>query len=231
MADSMINGIAALVPMRHTSERVPSKNYRPFHGKPLYHHILRTLLDCPYVTTVLIDTDSPFILEDAAKYFPEVQLVERPQHLRGGEVPMNDVLLYDVTQLNHEWYLQTHSTNPLLKTETIARAIQVLRDGLPEHDSLFSVTRVQTRFWDGNGNPINHDPNTLIRTQDLSPMFEENSNIYIFRGDTLKSRRTRIGQRPLMFEMNRIEAIDIDNETDFAMAEILYSLFRKELEG
>lgn len=226
----MTNGVAALVPMRHNSERVPGKNYRPFHGKPLYHYILETLLGCPHIKTVLIDTDSPFILEDAGTHFPEVQLIERPQHLRGGEVPMNEVLLHDVTQVESEWYLQTHSTNPLLRTETLTRAIRTLMEVLPVYDSLFSVTRVQTRLWCGDGHPVNHDPDVLIRTQDLPPMFEENSNIYIFNGKTLEARGNRIGKRPLMFEMDRIEAIDIDDEADFTIAEILYGLHRKESE-
>lgn len=217
--------------MRHSSERAAGKNYRSFHGKPLYHHIVQTLLDCHYVISVLIDTDSPFILDDAKKHFPTVRLVERPVFLRGGEVPMNDVLLHDVTQIEADWYLQTHSTNPLLKTETITRAIRTFLQKLPEYDSLFSVTKVQKRFWDKDGKPVNHDPNVLTRTQDLPPLFEENSNIYIFNRKNLEERKNRIGKNPLMFEMEKIEAIDIDDEEDFTLAEVLYEKIRKEVKA
>lgn len=89
--------IVALVPMRHSSERVPGKNYRSFAGSPLYHYIVKNLLACPLIAEVVIDTDSPKIKEDAAEYFPQVKLLERPEHLRAGTVPMNDVLLNNVS--------------------------------------------------------------------------------------------------------------------------------------
>lgn len=218
----MTSRIVALVPMRHRSERVPGKNYRPFVGKPLYHYILSSLLACPLIAEVVIDTDSPVIMEDASQHFPQVRLIERPEHLRAGTVPTNNVLLYDVTQVEADYYLQTHSTNPVLRTETIARAIQLFLDNCPMYDSLFSVTRVQTRLWDSLARAINHNPAILLRTQDLPPVYEENSCLYIFTRTTLEARHNRIGERPLMFEIDRMEAWDIDEELDFRIAEFLY---------
>ena len=214
--------IVALVPMRHHSERVPGKNYRPLAGKPLYHRIMSSLLKCPSVEEVVVDTDSPVIMEDAAEHFPQVRLIERPEHLRDGTVPMNDVLLHDVSQVAADYYVQTHSTNPLLRAETISAAIQSFLDRIAEYDSLFSVTRVQTRLWDGQGRAVNHNPAILLRTQDLPPVYEENSCLYIFTRSTLETRHNRLGERPLMFEMDRMEAWDIDEELDFRIAEFLY---------
>jgi len=223
--------IVALVPMRHHSERVPGKNYRSFVGRPLYHHIVRTLLDCSLIDEVVVDTDSPVIMKDAAQHFPQVRLIERPVRLRASTVPMNDVLLYDVAQVEADYYLQTHSTNPLLRTKTIFRAIQLFLDNYPMYDSLFSVTRVQTRLWDGLTRAINHNPAILLRTQDLPPVYEENSCIYIFTRSILEARHNRIGERPLMFEIDRIEAWDIDEELDFRVAEFLYLERQKSLGG
>lgn len=219
--------IVALVPMRHHSERVPGKNYRPFAGRPLYHHIVSSLLACPLIAEVVIDTDSPVILEDAARNFPQVRLLQRPSHLRAGTVPMNDILLNDVTQVVADFYLQTHSTNPLLRAETITRAIDLFLNYFPMYDSLFAVTRVQSRLWDGLARAINHNPAILLRTQDLPPVYEENSNFYIFTRNILEARHNRIGERPLMFEVDRLEAWDIDEEPDFQIAELLY-LKRRE---
>ena len=215
--------IAALVPMRHHSERVSEKNYRLFAGQPLYHHIVRSLLGCPLITEVVIDTDSPVVMEDARHHFPQVRLMERPEHLRDGNIPMNDVLLHSVTQVKADYYIQTHSTNPLLRTETISQAIKSLLDSYPKHDSLFSVTRIQTRLWDSSGRAVNHDPAILLRTQDLPPLYEENSCLYIFTRSTLETWHNRIGERPLMFEIDRVEAWDIDEELDFRTAEFLYN--------
>jgi CMP-N-acetylneuraminic acid synthetase len=218
--------IAALVPMRHNSERVPGKNYRPMAGKPLYYHIIETLLACPEIQQVVVDTDSPIIVEGVRDHFPSVQVIERPEHLRSGMIPMNEILLYDTARVQADFYLQTHSTNPLLKSATISRAVRSLLDAYPTFDSLFSATRLQTRLWDGLARPVNHNPAILLRTQDLPPIFEENSCIYIFKRAALETRRNRLGERPFLFEMDASEAWDIDDELDFLVADFLLS--RKE---
>jgi CMP-N-acetylneuraminic acid synthetase len=212
---------AALVPMRHHSQRVPGKNYRPLAGKPLFHYILDTLLHAPEISQVAVDTDSPIIINGLLQFFPTVTILERPENLRGDAVSMNEVLLYDTSQVKADFYLQTHSTNPLLRSGTISRAIHSLLEHIPEYDSLFSVTRRQVRLWDEAGHAINHDPNRLIQTQELTPFYEENSCMYIFTRQTLTSRRNRLGEHPLMFEMDAAESWDIDEELDFSIAQFL----------
>jgi CMP-N-acetylneuraminic acid synthetase len=216
--------IAALVPMRHHSERVPGKNYRLLAGRPLYHHVVTSLLACPAITQVVIDTDSPTIVADVARHFPTVHLLERPEHLRAGSIPMNDVLLHDVTQVAADFYLQTHSTTPFLSSATFTQAIEQFLTQYPMYDSLFGVTRVQTRLWDSLTRPVNHNPAILLRTQDLPPLYEENSTLYIFTRHTLETRHNRIGERPLMFEVERLEAWDIDDEADFQIAAALHEI-------
>jgi CMP-N-acetylneuraminic acid synthetase len=215
--------IAALVPMRHYSERVPGKNYRLLGGKPLFHHIIDSLLACPEISQVVIDTDSPTILESTAMCYPTVRVLERPEHLRDGKIPMNEILLNATAQVPADLYLQTHSTNPLLQSATISKAIQTLLANYPAFDSLFSATRLQSRLWDQLGRPINHNPAILLRTQDLPPVYEENSCIYIFSRQTLLSRRNRLGDRPYLFAMEPAEALDIDEELDFFIADMIVS--------
>lgn len=223
--------IVAIVPMRHDSQRVKGKNYREFVAKPLYHYIVGTLLDCPAIAEVVIDTDSPVILEEAARLFPKVRLLERPENLRDGATAMNDVLLHTTSVVPADLYLQTHSTNPLLTQGSIERAIQTFQEKAPAFDSLFSVTRLQTRLWDQLARPINHNAAILLRTQDLPPVYEENSCIYLFTREILARRRNRIGERPLMFEIDEIEAQDIDIETNFLLAEQLFRLHRQSGEA
>jgi CMP-N-acetylneuraminic acid synthetase len=215
--------IAALVPMRHESERVAGKNYRPLGGRPLYHHIIEALRSCPEISEIVIDTDSPMIQAEAAVSFPSVTMLERPEGLRAGTVPMNDVLLNDVRRIAADLYLQTHSTNPLLRSPTISLAIRTFLEARETHDSLFGATRLQTRLWSADGKPINHDPAVLLRTQDLPPVFEENSCLYLFTRDLLEERGTRIGARPLLFEIPRDEAWDIDEEIDFEVVSALFA--------
>jgi CMP-N-acetylneuraminic acid synthetase len=215
--------ITALVPMRHESQRVPGKNYRLLAGLPLYQHVITTLLDCPEIGEIVVDTDSPEIMAGLKAGFPRVTVLERPAHLRAGDVPMNEVLIHDTGQVEGDLYLQTHSTNPLLRPETISGAIHKLLESYPAYDSLFSVTRWQTRLWDPLGRAINHNPAVLLRTQDLPPVFEENSCLYIFTRQTLLERRNRLGERPMMYEVEAAEAWDIDEEIDFSIVNFLLS--------
>ena len=215
--------VVAIVPMRHDSARVRGKNYRPLGGRPLFHHIVETLMASPVISEVAIDTDSDVVRESARAAFPEVEVLERPEHLRDGMISMNDVLLHDVARIDADLYLQTHSTNPLLRTATVTAAVERLL-GDPASDSLFGVTRLQTRLWNPDGTPLNHDRSVLIRTQDLPPVYEENSCVYLFTRDGLERNGNRIGERPILFEIPRDEAWDIDEEVDFRIAEALYAL-------
>jgi CMP-N-acetylneuraminic acid synthetase len=213
--------IAALVPMRHNSQRVPGKNYRHLAGKPLYHYILSTLQACPQIDVIAVDTDSDEISQGLQASFPQVLILERPQNLRRDDIPMNEILAYDTSQVKADFYLQTHTTNPLLQPQTISRAIKTFLENIPAYDSLFAVTRIQTRLWDQLGRPINHNPAILLQTQDLPPIFEENSCIYIFTRESLLTRHNRLGERPFLFEIDASEAWDIDEEIDFHITEFL----------
>ncbi|MEM1166460.1 MAG: acylneuraminate cytidylyltransferase family protein [Planctomycetota bacterium] len=212
--------VLAIVPMRHDSERVQGKNRRSFLGRPLYHRIIETLAASERVNAIAVDTDSDEILSDVASAFPQVLRVERPVTLRGGEVPMHDVLRHTIAQAPASLYLQMHATTPLLRAATIDAAIDAFRARTVDADSLLGVTRWQTRLYDDAGFPINHDPAELQRTQDLPAIYEDNSTMYLFDGVMLEKSGRRIGERPLFFEIDRIEAMDIDTETDWQLAEL-----------
>ncbi len=213
--------IAALVPMRHHSQRVPGKNYRELAGKPLFHHIIETLQAVPEIDIIIVDTDSKPVMDGLRESFPDVRLLPRPEHLREDDCPMNDILLYDTEQVVADFYLQTHSTNPLLRSETVSAGVRAFLEAYPVYDSLFSVTRWQTRLYDRHGEAINHNPKELIQTQDLPPVYEENSCIYFFTRENLLKHNHRIGPKPMMFEIPALEAVDIDEESDFQIADIL----------
>lgn len=211
--------IAAIVPMRHSSERIPNKNFANFRGKPLFMHILGTLLSCPSIAEVVIDTDSPTIADRCRSLRLPVTLLDRPEHLRDGAIPMNDVLRSSIARVSADLYLQTHSTNPLLRAVTIERAIAAFLAGRARHDSLFGVTRWQTRLYDASARPVNHNPAVLQRTQDLPPLFEENSNMYLFSAESFNATGARIGRSPMLFDIDRLEALDIDDHSGWKLAE------------
>ncbi len=216
--------LKALLPMKGNSERVPNKNMRNFDGAPLYHAVMKSLLASKYIENVVINTDSDIITKDARETFGDrVIIIDRPEEIQGDMVSMNEIINYDLTQLEGEYFLQTHSTNPLLRTETIDKAIEKYFEGLGKFDSVFGVTKVQTRFYDKDAKPINHNPEELLRTQDLEPLYEENSNFYIFSKEAFANAgKKRIGLKPRVFEVNKLEAVDIDEPEDFKLAELLH---------
>ena len=211
--------IKALVPMKGHSERVPNKNIRLLAGKPAFHWIIESLSNSKYIDEIVINTDSDEIAKSASNNF-KVTILERPDFLLGDMVSIQPLIEYDLSQTKGEYYLQTHSTNPLLTSETIDRAIEAFFDQ-KEHDALFSVTSVKTRYYWPDGRGINHDPQKLIRTQDLEPIFEENSCFYIFSRETNQKIKNRLGANPMMFPIHKLEAADIDEMEDFYWAEFL----------
>lgn len=210
--------IVALLPMKAHSARIPGKNFKPFAGKPLYRWILDTLLSIEEVDLVVINTDAEAELtESGLTASDRVMLRQRKPELCGDFVSMNDVLRDDIEAIDADMYLMTHNTNPLLSAETITDAVQAFRAG--DCDSLFTANRFQTRFYTEDGGAINHDPDNLIRTQDLEPWYEENSCLYLFTRQSFAATGARIGKKPLIFETPKIESIDLDEPEDWYLAE------------
>jgi CMP-N-acetylneuraminic acid synthetase len=216
--------LVALLPMKAHSARVSGKNFRNFAGKPLFRWILDTLLDLPEVARVVINTDARSILSaHGLEESDRVVIRDRRPELCGDFVSMNKVLADDVARVPADVYLMTHTTNPLLSGATIREAVRQFRSARAEGraDSLFAVNRFQTRFYRVDGTPVNHDPNNLVRTQDLEPWFEENSNLYLFTRESFARTGARIGLHPLMFETPRRESLDIDDAEGWELAEML----------
>lgn len=207
--------------MKANSERVKGKNFRDFNGKPLFRWILDTLLEVDEIDQVVINTDARQILADNGLTGSDRVLIrDRKPEICGDFVSMNKVLADDIANVAADIYLMTHTTNPLMSAGTIRGALKSFQQSLREGraDSLFTVDKVQTRFYRADGSAINHDPNNLIRTQDLEPWFEENSNLYLFSRESFTATNARIGRKPMMYESPRFESIDIDDQEDWDFA-------------
>jgi CMP-N-acetylneuraminic acid synthetase len=214
----------ALLPMKLHSERVPGKNFRTFNGRPLFRWVLDTLLDMPEIDRVIINTDAREQLAAIGLRESErVVIRDRRPELCGDLVSMNLIIEDDISAVESDVYVMTHVTNPLIRASTIRSALQDFESAASsaEADSLFAVTRHQTRFYRRDGTPVNHDPSVLQRTQDLEPWFEENSNLYLFTRRSFASTNARIGARPLLFETPRADSVDIDDADTWTAAELM----------
>lgn len=226
--------VVALLPMKANSERVKGKNFREFNGKPLFRWILDTLLSVSEIEQVVINTDARNILAENGLVDSErVKIRDRRPEICGDLISMNKILADDVENVEADIYLMTHTTNPLMSPNTLRHALAAFVDTRTQGraDSLFTVDKVQTRFYREDASPVNHDPNHLIRTQDLEPWYEENSNLYLFTRDSFNATGARIGQKPLLFESPRLESIDIDDQTDWDFALIAARYLTEKSQG
>jgi len=230
MTNSFKYNTVALFPMKANSERVKGKNFRLFCGKPLFKWVLDNLLLESRIEKIIINTDARSILKEHGLVDTDRIIIrDRPSQICGDFISMNKVLLDDILNIDAKTYLMTHTTNPLLTLQTINNAISLYEEGLKkDFDSLFTVNKIQNRFYDENCNAINHDPSNLIRTQDLPAWFEENSNLYIFSKESFDSTNARIGKKPQMMITDYFESTDVDTPADWELAEILVAYYKNK---
>ena len=210
--------IVALLPMKANSERVKGKNFKIFNGKPLFRWTLDTLLAIKEIDEVIINTDARETLaENGLAETDRIIIRDRNPEICGDMVSMNLIIEDDVNNVDADIYLMTHTTNPLMTSKTVRGALDSFqeRKNNGSADSLFTVDKIQTRFYREDCSAVNHDPNNLLRTQDLEPWFEENSNLYIFTKEAFAKTNARIGAKPMMFETPKFESIDIDTPDDW----------------
>jgi CMP-N-acetylneuraminic acid synthetase len=224
--------IVALLPMKANSERVKGKNFKIFNGKPLFRWTLDTLLAIKEIDQVIINTDAREILaENGLVETDRIVIRDRKPEICGDMVSMNLVIEDDIKNVDADIYLMTHTTNPLMTTKTVGSALESFQaqKNNGSADSLFTVDKIQTRFYRGDCSAVNHDPDNLLRTQDLEAWYEENSNLYIFTKEAFDKTNARIGTKPMMFETPKFESIDIDTPDDWDLGIVVSKyLFNKE---
>ena len=223
--------VIALMPMKANSERVKGKNFRDFSGKPLFRWMLDTLKSVSEVDALVMNTDAREILSENGLLEDDFVIIrDRKPELCGDFVSTNLIIGDDIRNIDADIYLMTHTTNPLLSKESIKAAISQFKNALESRkaDSLFTVNKVQERFYDADVKALNHDPDNLIRTQDLKPWYQENSNLYLFTKDSFSRTKARIGKNPMMLETAPFESTDIDTPDDWDLGEVLVEYYKKK---
>ena len=223
--------IVALLPMKANSERVKGKNFRDFGGKPLFKWVLDTLLSVAEIDLIVINTDARHILAEHGLIDNErILMRDRNEEICGDLISMNLIIKDDIKNIDSDIYLMTHTTNPFLSRHSVEAAIEKFQIAVKAEgaDSLFTVNKVQDRFYDIDVQPINHDPANLIRTQDLDPWYQENSNLYLFSKDSFYKTDARIGANPTMLVTAPYESTDIDTPDDWELGEVMVEYYRKK---
>jgi len=205
--------VVAFVPAKSTSTRLENKNQRVIQGKPLYLHAVVKLLECDIVDEVVLDSDSESIL-NTYDYLPYIKM-KRDESLADNNTDGNQLLLNESRHHDSDIYVQLLCTAPLIKTETITKAIKAVVD-TEEFDSAIAVNKKRMYTWT-NGKP-DYDSNHIPNSKDLAPVTSENMSLYVITKESLHQGGKRVGQNPFLLELDNIESIDIDNEDDFNTA-------------
>jgi N-acylneuraminate cytidylyltransferase len=210
--------VTALVLVKEHSERLPGKNVRAMCGYPLFYWMLRALHQARRVSEVVVDTDSTVIAAAVREHFPRTRIVMNTPRANA-----NEVIASDLPGMGGDHFLQAHPTSPLLRAETVDAAVAAYFAGLAagDCDSMFSVTPHQSWFFTADASPLNSDTRTLMRSQDMPPIFESNSAFHIFSRASFARTGSRVGGAVAMYPISKSEAVDIDTAEDFAIAEAI----------
>jgi len=210
--------VAVIVPVKSQSRRYKNKNFRSLNGEKLYQILLKKLSDCDF-DQVWVDTDSNEVKEFSLSC--GYQTIDRQPELAADSANGNDLLNYHSTIVETDIYFQLFVTAPFLKTETINSAIDIMKNNL-HYDSILTAEEIYSWFW-FNGDPVNYEPSVLPRSQDAVPIVRESTGLYGIRSEALAKHSCRIGANPYFLYLDQIEAIDIDTELDFQIAELFHT--------
>lgn len=205
--------IVAIMPIKLKNERCPGKNTRMLGSKPLLQYELDSLKETGLCDSINVYCSS----EDVVPYLPDgVNFVKRPEVLDLPTSNFSQIFETFMGEVDADIYVYAHATAPFIKKETMEQCINAVKSG--EYDSAFCALKLQDYLWQ-NGEPLNFDATNVPRTQDLTPIYQETSGVYVFTKDVFKNKHRRIGDKPYVSEVSFKEAVDIDNPEDFLLAE------------
>ncbi len=210
----------AFIPIKLNSERVPLKNIRKLHnGRPLISYILQTILKVEEVDEAYVYCSS----EEICEYLPEgIKFLKRDPYYDLSTTSFNEVMESFCKLVDADVYVLTHATAPFISAETISKAVKEVESG--EHDSAMTVLELQEFLW-MDGKPFNYSVDAIPRTQDLKPMYSETCGLFVFTKELILEKHRRIGDRPCLIPVSKIEACDINTEDDFIVADAMAYLF------
>lgn len=210
--------IVAIMPIKLKNERCPGKNTRLLGNKPLLQYELDNLMQ-----TALLDSINVFCSsENVVPFLPQgINFVKRPEYLDLPTSNFTQIFEAFMAENDADIYVYAHATAPFITVETMRQCISAVMSG--EYDSAFCAIKLQDYLWK-NGEPLNFDATDVPRTQDLDPIYQETSGVYVFTKEVFKKYRRRIGKKPYIREVFFKEAVDIDNPEDFDLAEVLLNI-------
>ncbi len=215
--------IVAFVPIKMNNERLPGKNTKSFdNGEPLIYYILDTLRKVNGLDEIYVYCSN----EEICKYIPEgIKFLKRDSYLDLSTTSFNKVLSTFAEKVKADFYILTHATAPFISAETFCKAIEIIKTG--KYDSVLTVSELKEFLWKNN-EPFNYSPENIPRTQDLEPLYSETCGMYAYSRNLILNENRRIGHRPYLLNVSKIEALDVNEPIDFEICNAVYNIMNKD---
>lgn len=210
--------IVAIMPIKLKNERCPGKNTRLLGDKPLLQYELDSLKE-----TGLCDSINVYCSDEAViPFLPAgVAFLRRPKELDLPTSNFTQIFSCFMAEHDADIYVYAHATAPFISVKTMKQCINAVISG--NYDSAFCAVKLQDYLWQ-DGKPLNFEATNLPRTQDLKPIYQETSGVYVFTKEVFTKYKRRIGVNPFINEVNYKEAVDIDNPEDFDIAKLMLNV-------
>lgn len=224
----------AIIPARVGSKRIPMKNIRNFLGKPIIAYSIENALESQIFDEVMVSTDDEEIAETARRYgakVPFLRSTETSNDFATTAAVLEEVIQnYKSTGRFFTYGCCIYPTASLLKVDILKDAYALLKT--QKYDTVFPVVRYSYPIWRSlkleNGRATMNWPKYLkSRSQDLPPAFHDAGQFYFFDVPQFLQKRTLFTGNSGALELTELEAQDIDNLTDWKLAELKYKLLYK----
>jgi pseudaminic acid cytidylyltransferase len=224
----------AIIPARQGSKRIPGKNIRPFLGKPIISYSIETALKSNLFDEVMVSTDSEEIAGISKKYGAKVPFFRSPEtsnDFAGIAEVMSEVISnYNSAGKTFSYFCCIFPTAPLIQKEHLGKSFKMMIER--GYDSVFPVLRFSypilrsLKMTDGRVE-MNWPEYFNYRSQDLSPAFHDAGLFYWMKTQAFLEQKKIFAKNSGGFELSEMEIQDIDNESDWAIAEMKYKLLNQ----
>lgn len=215
--------INMIIPAKGTSERLLNKNLSKINDKTLVEIACERALSCKNINEVYLDTESDEIIYQTQHLQKNgLKIIKRHKSLANNEIGANDMMIYGLHSISEcDILLQSFSTSPMIKSQTIDSCIEKFILNYDKFDSFFTVCPIQEYFWNKE-DPINFSSKKLPNSFELEKMFMETHGLYGIKTESLLENKTRVGKNSLKIEISKLESLDINDYEDLEIARRLF---------
>lgn len=216
--------VAALIPVKAYSRRVKNKNMKTLGEHSLLERKILQLKESKYIDTIFVGSDSEAILE-VAQSLGATPIMRAARACDENQAAANEMIGDFVARVETDIAVWSHVTNPFVYAEHYDKAIENFNASLDvgDYDSLVSLTKVQSHFWNKHQFPMNFNPRAEKHpfASECDPYFYQNGAIFIQKLEDFRKNSYFYGNNPYPYVLDEIIAYDINTPHEFAVAEQL----------